>query len=115
MRGELHRGAVQLGPVIAHKREKPAGARSHVKHLGVTRVAAFHPPRDERKRLPAHRVRGTQKQGLHLEVVQPGAIRAEPTVGLVVKVLEVIRGVPRRIWAELFKELLYTKHDVTSV
>ena len=97
------------------KINSPAGARSHVEHLGVTRVPSFHPPRDERKRLPAHRVRGAKEQGLHLEVVQSGAIRAEPTVGLVVKVLEVIGRVPRRIWAKLFKELLYTKHDVTSV
>ena len=87
MRRQLERRTLQLGVVIAHERQKTSGARRHIQVLRRARVAIAHEISDVRQRPTTHGVGGSQKQHLNLEVVQSRALRAQPPIGLVVKVL----------------------------
>ena len=106
MRREFQRGAVEFRPVIAQKREEATGSRRDVQNFRLPRVAAAHPLGHVRQHLTTHGVRAAQEQSLHLEIVQARAVRGEPTVRLVVEVLEVVRGIPLRIGGEDVEELL---------
>mmetsp|Transcript_2783 Transcript_2783/g.9322 ORF Transcript_2783/g.9322 Transcript_2783/m.9322 type:complete len:512 (-) Transcript_2783:253-1788(-) len=97
MRGQFQRRRLQFRVVVAHKRQESTSARRHVQVLRRACVTVAHEIRDVRQRAAAHGVGGSQKQRLHLEVIQLRALRAQPSIGLVVKVLQVVIRITLRV------------------